>query len=495
MHRPWRPVAALALLVGCSGTESLDPKAFEPLSVPLKPAVSPIRGFADEWGTAVLVGADGRALRARFDGAPGALEPHPGNGAAVGAVSSVTPLGAHSALLATEGGLFVAQAGWIIAPPWRAHLAEQKIVGSAAMGGAAWIGTTTGLYRLLEGRLSEFLIDGTPVSGLKSLAVVQAADGTSTLYLARGLGLWSVRASGTDFSVRPVELHEIREPRALVGLSASPKGKGELWGLSGRSLFRVRGDSMTVFDAGDPVAEIAGGGRTLWVRAGDRLLHHDADVGGWGEAAGLQPVETLLAADASGAAWIQAGGQAFCVTKGPVPRLVGMDQNMRLYEAELPVSAILPALPGARNAEVLYRVDDGPEIEAKPPLFSLGGEDAEGRPRAYSFAALGPGLHVLTATVKLPDETTATRAVPFEYRPASGTGLSFDKDIKSIADARCAKCHTRGPGPDLAGYQQWKASTAKIVAAVRERRMPADGPLDPSLIQKIERWAAAGSQP
>jgi hypothetical protein len=73
--------------------------------------------------------------------------------------------------------------------------------------------------------------------------------------------------------------------------------------------------------------------------------------------------------------------------------------------------------------------------------------------------------------------------------------LSWETDIRPIFDARCAHCHVSGPGINLVGYEIWKANAAVIVNILRERRMPADGPLEPELILKIQRWAQQGTPP
>ncbi|MFY0584163.1 hypothetical protein ACN28S_66465 [Cystobacter fuscus] len=74
--------------------------------------------------------------------------------------------------------------------------------------------------------------------------------------------------------------------------------------------------------------------------------------------------------------------------------------------------------------------------------------------------------------------------------------LGWDKDIRPIHQQRCAKCHeSTGPGRSLATYELWKQNSSLIIAAVREQRMPADGPLDTQLITLIQRWAATGANP
>jgi hypothetical protein len=47
----------------------------------------------------------------------------------------------------------------------------------------------------------------------------------------------------------------------------------------------------------------------------------------------------------------------------------------------------------------------------------------------------------------------------------------------------------------LKTYAEWMAQKDLIVNAVTELRMPADGPLDPSQIELLQRWAAGGGAP
>ena len=92
-------------------------------------------------------------------------------------------------------------------------------------------------------------------------------------------------------------------------------------------------------------------------------------------------------------------------------------------------------------------------------------------------------------------ETEATREVTFDFQPVDNTPLSFATDILPIHVARCAKCHEGGPGHDLSTYDSWKLEAARISQAIRDRRMPADGPLDPSQATLIQRWAQSGANP
>jgi hypothetical protein len=90
---------------------------------------------------------------------------------------------------------------------------------------------------------------------------------------------------------------------------------------------------------------------------------------------------------------------------------------------------------------------------------------------------------------------TTVRRLHFAFFGSAGAVISFERDLAPINRARCAKCHTTGTMPELATYEQWKANAPAIASAVRDRRMPADGPLDPASILAIQRWVNGGTQP
>ena len=95
----------------------------------------------------------------------------------------------------------------------------------------------------------------------------------------------------------------------------------------------------------------------------------------------------------------------------------------------------------------------------------------------------------------LAGEATAYRKVHFEFLGAGTAQVSWDQDIRQLGLERCSKCHATGTEPELVTYTQWKSNAAAIAAAVRESRMPADGPLDTAGVAAIVRWVNGGAQP
>ncbi|MFN7132944.1 MAG: hypothetical protein ACK4N5_12755, partial [Myxococcales bacterium] len=424
----------------------------------------------------------------------GHLESHPGNPEPPGRGSAMLPLGPHIALLVAANGLYTAQAGWLIAPPWRAHLAADGVVGTADAGDAGvWIAHRAGLFRLHQGRLAELKVGGKPVAGLTAVAAAPSPDGRPGVWFAWEQGLSVAVPTSAGFAVLDGDFSD--EVLALAGLGAGRDGKGALWALTADGLHRLVGEEWEAlaFDFEDAPAQLFGAGRYLWARFGERLLRYDADRDEWDAPAGLPDgPRVLLATDAAGAAWVRIGEAAFLVGEGAPPRLSGLDQNARVYGSELTVRAQFPA--SAPADKVLYRIDDGDTLESVGPNFSLGGDDL-GLPRPLSLADLPVGRHVLTATAVYPGGAQAVRTVYFEYAPADAELLSWEKHLRPLNEARCISCHQEGPGRPLATYEQWKENAAAIVNATRDKRMPADGPLDPDSILRIQRWAQSGARP
>lgn len=480
-----------------AGLSACGPGAspFDPVVVTSDLTVKSTAGFADERGDAVLLDDAGQVIRVRADGQRGALEPHPGNRTAVGGVHGLFPMGPHAVVVAAAGGVFLAQAGWILSPGWTG-LDPAGVVGAADPGdGTGWIAHRDGLFQVKDGAVSELKVGGESVQGLKAVAAARGEDGSPVVWFAAAEGLKAVVASGPGtLAVRAASLSagDARNVRALAALGDSQQRPGELWMLSDSGVFRLAANGWQKVDVGGKPAALAAGGRTVWVKVPDSLLRYDADEDRWTEARGLTGTVELLASDAAGGAWLRLDGKAASVNATRAPRLLGIDQNMAVAVTDLPVQAVFPA--GAEPLEVRYQLGSE-EVVALPPAFSMGGEDGDGAVLPYSLLGLMEGLHTLRATARYPDDTTATREVPFDFRPVDNAPLSWDRDIRPIHESRCTKCHTTGPGHDLSGYEQWRAEAAKIAQATRDRRMPADGPLDPALQTTIARWAQTGAAP
>ncbi|WNG44122.1 hypothetical protein F0U60_08410 [Archangium minus] len=488
------------LLSACDSTslpsDHPSPEPFQPVQTKTDEALAAASGFADQTGGGIFATATGEALRLRLDGTRGALENHPGNAVAPGRIRSVFRMGASSALVEADNGLFLAQSGWLIAPPWSELLGTGLKATATTTDGAVWLGHDTGLYRLQDGAVSALKVDGKPLDGITSLAAAAAENGGEGLWFLRQQALWTaVRTAPGTWQVKQAEAPLLDEERPLVvvGLGASEKGKAEAWVLTSERLLRRAADGWRQIALAQTPTQVLAAGRFVWVRAGDKLLSYDADADKWGEASGVDTREfRFLAADESGCAWVQLGAETVALSRGPVPRVLGMLEGMQVVDDAMVVRARVA--PGVAPLSLTFEVA-GVQVPVRGPVYSLGGAEADGTPKPYSFVGLEPGPHTLSAVALYADGTEARRSVVFNYQPLSTVALGWDKDIRPIHEARCAKCHVKGPGRPLATYEQWKEGASLIVAAVREQRMPADGPLDPQLISLIQRWAATGANP
>ncbi len=118
------PFAAILAVCACDGgsvSETLVPTSFHGHDGELRGGCSlaPSPSFADERGGGVFIDVGGRVVRLRIDGSGYEVESHPGNLVSPGPATAAFPMGAFSSVVATSKGLFVAENGWLIEPPWR----------------------------------------------------------------------------------------------------------------------------------------------------------------------------------------------------------------------------------------------------------------------------------------------------------------------------------------------------------------------------------------
>ncbi|HEX8703450.1 MAG TPA: hypothetical protein VF815_31730 [Myxococcaceae bacterium] len=472
-----------------------QPAAFPATQVRSQVALASGSGFADQTGGGVFASATGQAVRLRLDGTRAALENHPGNPVAPGAVSAAFRLGPRTALVETSTGLFLADGGWLIAPPWRGTLGLGMVATVQATDGAVWLAHQSGLFRLHDGKLAQLKVNDEALTGITELAAAPAEDTAPGVWMIKNGELHVAVATAPNvFQVRPAAL-PLAEKETLVsiaGLGATKDQPAELWVLTSERLLRRKDNEWRRVEFNPRPVQLLGSGRYLWVKSSDQLLVYDADADTWGMATGVDTREfRFLAADESGVAWVQLGADSVAVSRAPVPRVMGVFQGMRVVEDSLVVRAVPP--PG-QPPTILFRIA-GAEIATEAPDYSMGGLEKDGTVRPFSFAALEPGLNSLEVVARFLDGTESSRRVHFDFQPVGPVVLGWDKDIRPIYETRCAKCHVSGPGRQLSTYELWKENADLITAAVRDQRMPADGPLDAQLITLIQRWAASGAKP
>ncbi|MBM7119075.1 hypothetical protein [Archangium primigenium] len=505
--RGWRALV-LAGVLGLGSGGCGDPRAslplehptptpFEPMQVRAQANVAAVPGFADQTGGGVFVTAMGQAIRVRLDGSLASLGNHPGNPVVPGKVHAVFRMGTGSALVETETGLFLSQGSWLISPPWRDALSPGLKATAATLDGAVWLAHASGLYRLRDGQLAALKVSGAALDGISAMVAAPTDGGGSALWVVRQGELRVVLQTAVNvWQVRPVALPLDSDERVvdLVGLGASEMGPAELWVLTSQRLLRRAADGWRGVSLMQRPTQVLASGRFLWVKAGDTLLSHDADAGTWGVVSGLDTREFhFLAADESGCAWVQLGAETVAISRGPVPRVLGLYEGMTLVDDNLVVSA-RPA-PGEAPLSFAFELG-GVRVPSSGPTYYMGGVEADGTPRPYSFVGLTPGRQTLSAVALYANGTESRRSVSFDFQPVSTQPVSWEADIRPIHQARCAKCHElKGPGLDLSTYALWKTNKERILTQVRQQLMPADGPMDPQLITLIQRWAATGANP
>lgn len=509
-----RPLFLLALVAtACDEGTSSEPlvaDSFEPVTLTTSLDLSAAPSFADERGGGIFIDLAGRVVRVRPNGERGVLEPHPRNTVLPGPATAVFPSGPYNALVATTRGVFVVDQGWLIAPPWQAQLDAAGLKAAAlGEGGVAWLAHEQGLYRLEGGALSEFTLGGERLGGVTALGLAPTLDGTPGLWFAREGKLYAAaQRSRSEFEVRESGLSaDTLEGGVLgiAGIAAARDSGGELWAITAQGLLQYTGTAWRQYTLPQTPRSLVAAGRFAWMQAGDALYRYDGDTRRWATVGNLPSTPALLGVDTAGAAWVRVGTETLSLNRAAAPRLTGLYQGARVYDGQLVLQAALASdggvdgLSWALDDEELRAVDLAKGVVGAGPtagltFHSLGGVEAGGVLKPVSLAALANGRHLLTVIART-GEATATRRVHFEFLGAAGATVSWGADVAALNTERCAKCHSTGTEPELKTYEQWRTHAAAISAAVRDRRMPADGPLDEGGIQTIVRWVNGGGLP
>jgi hypothetical protein len=512
MRRLLLPCVAL-LMVGCeepTTLEPLSPASFDAVAQATMLDLSAAPGFADERGGGVFIDLAGRVVRVRANGERGVLESHPRNLVFPGPATAVFALGPSNALVATSRGLFVADQGWLIAPSWQSLLPAEGLLGTAiGTDGVAWLAHTQGLYRLERGALTEFKLAGESLTGLTAMAVAPTLDGTPGVWFAREGKLFAAaQSSRSEFTVRASGLSAdtlAGGVLGLAGISPSRETGGELWAITTRGLLLYTGTSWREYSMASSPRKLMASGRFAWMQAGDALFRYDGDTRAWAQVQGLESAGTLLGVDSSGSAWVRVGTRTLSVAPNIAPRIHGLHQAARVFDSQLVVETSLPSaqmlssltwdLDGATpNALELSSGVTGSGPTLGQTFHSLGGAELSGVLKPISLGSLKDGWHTLTVAATT-GEVTSYRRLHFEFLGANTAPVGWEQDIKQLGLDRCSKCHATGTEPELITYEQWKTNAALIASAVRESRMPADGPLDSAGVAAVIRWVNGGAQP
>ncbi len=499
--------------VGCGGTitEALTATPVDVSTVNSMVQLAATPAFADERGGGLFIDLAGRVVRLRGDGTRAALESHPQNPTPPGVASSIWPLGPYTALVVTERGLYVADGGWLIAPPWQTRLPAEGFLSSATgVDGIAWLAHQDGLFRVEGGELKELKANGAPITGITALAVAPATDLRPGVWFAQGNTVSVAAQTGANaFSIRDSGLtaEELTGGvRGIAGITASRTSAGEVWVITPKVLLQRTLVSWRRYELGRAPKQVRSSGRFLWLQSGDGLYRYDADARFWSLAKGLEAVPTLLAVDAAGSAWVRVGDRTVSLAPTPPLRLTGLFQSQVVTEPEAVVQVVVPkettleALSWRFDDNDPRTVDVAKGQPGEPPrqnlvFHSLAGVEPSGRLRLVSFAALTDGLHTLEVTARTTEGVETKRLVHFDLEASALIQVSWERDLRPLVEARCTRCHATGTEPKLTNFAEWKANAELAAAAVRDRRMPADGPLDSAGIQLLQRWVNGGALP
>ncbi|MET0387059.1 MAG: hypothetical protein ABW321_13920 [Polyangiales bacterium] len=505
--RAWWLAAALS---ACTGEVSSNPLVTSPAELQLTAAEVPLAaqgGFADQRGGGVFVDAQGRAVRLGIDGTRLSLQSHPSNREAPGRVQRIVPVGADCAWVLTDTGVYQASSGWLSELRFGLAITSDDVIAAAVSGDdQRYVALRQGLYQLDAAGLSALTASGKPLAGISALAIAPAPDGSRAVWFVQGSRLrYAKQLARARYEINDAELPESTLADGVVGLagvSAAPGSLGELWVLTERALLSFTPQlGFRSFEPPAQARKLYSAGRFVWLETERALYRYAADEQRWRELTMAQTSPQLLAADASGTAWLSSAGESLALGELALPRVLGLFESGRVYSADVQLSARVLAADAPQA--VAFNLDDGEHVvrelehareDAGSLQFSLGGYDASGREQSYSLAGLAAGLHTLTISA-LTEHGVTTRRLHFDMRAAEASALSWSSDVQPIYAARCAKCHDAGPGRALGTYQAWVDQSELIVRALVEARMPADGPLDPSQIQTIQRWAAGGAEP
>jgi hypothetical protein len=515
MTRLLRPAVSWLLLSACVGGWASDPLMAEKVpAVVVAKAQMPLAaapGFASERGGGYFVGPAGEVVRVGPTGLRAAMEAHPGNPIAPGLATALWPVSPSAALAVTSTGLAWADSGWLTAPPWQSALGAEGFVAAAAgPGGVGWLAHQSGLFQISGQQLAELRVDDGPITGLTALAAGPAPDGRPAVWFAHAGRLScavQTPSSGLrvfDSGLSPEEAASIT---TLAGVSASPASPGALWAMSPKALFQYNLRGWHQVGLPQAPRQLLSAGRFVWLLAGDTLYRYDADAERWKQVDGLAEAPTVLAVDAAGAAWVRVGEETLCIAFEVTPRISGLFQSETLHDTQVELTVTLPDTE--RPAALGYALDEGTEkavaLEASSPgtsaeaglsRWSLAGLDPSGAPLPVSLAFLEDGLHTLSVRAEFAQGSTARRRVSFWLAAGGQASVSWERDVRELSEARCAKCHgSAGTSPALETYQQWKDAAGAVLASVAAGRMPADGPMAAVDVRTIERWVHGGTLP
>ena len=407
-------------------------------------------------------------------------------GSIPGVLRSVVSVRGNQHLIAGAGGLFVLDGGALSRSPLEAALDGDPALEILLTPGPdrqldVWIAGEAHLWLWRAG--SAFRVDtaGLPTARAR-LAFGAPADGKPALWVAAEGALYALVTDGQDLTVHP-DVDPSIDPAApsterAAGLAVD--GEGTLWLAAGGALYsRGYDGTWHPHPVVRDVAAIAGRASALdlWIQAAGEIWHHER--GTFRQVADA-PKGQLFGVASSGYALLGTAGQVVRLEAGRVVDLDGVADG-DLVSA--PTTVLLRAEAPSAIDDVTAAVDGVPiQVEQFPWRVALD-------PRT-----LGDGFHSLTVHVTYADGGPDGNGRVGFYVGASSIPR-WAGDISVLSAERCDECHgERGNAHRMDTKDLWIEDIDRIGDAIREARMPLPPkpPLQPSKIDRIAAWRAAG---
>jgi hypothetical protein len=484
--------------------------------------LSALPSFSDEEGSGYFIDLAGRVVRLRADGTKATIESHPANMVLPGEATGLWAVGAHSALVATTRGLFVASDGWLIEPTFRNEISAATISQVAlATDGSTWISDSKRLLHLVQGQLQELKEAGASIANVTALAVGETPDAPQGVWFAReGKVSFASQLSATAFQIASPALTKSTLTGGVTHLASIAETRNtsaEVWLATPTKLIRFRQNKFDIFSIERSVKQLISAGQRLFMQTGDALYSYAPNKEGTiSFSKSTVPALSVFASNPSGEVWARVGAKNVVLSPNKI-RVFGLFENEELFDGLVPLevslerNAVEPMIANADAGiadagippQFEWRIDEEAFKKAPPSperigtgllqsqrVSALNGRDIFGAAKTVVLSALTPGNHVIEIK-----SGTSARQLNFRYAPFGAKDVSYAQEIAPISSAKCLMCHGEGTSRPLATYEQWQSNSARIVYQVKQGLMPPGSALDASKVALISRWVSGGQKP
>lgn len=189
-----------------------------------------------------------------------------------------------------------------------------------------------------------------------------------------------------------------------------------------------------------------------------------------------------------GVAVITDGATATRVVVEPAVRVLGLREGEAVVRPRVSLW-VEPPSPSLVEA-VEFSLDGARVSAATAAPFAWGEAGATER----ELSTLEFGDHQVTVNVRYRGAAPLRVTRGFRYLSPLGRVPTYERDIRELYEARCARCHSANIGRDLDGYARLAAQATLVADAMESRRMPPDLAVDAATIQIVTAWAAGGAR-